>query len=83
MLIHYDETTYVPVGNRHKTNGSSTFLKLLILVFHLTLVIHIFYNPKTKSSFRHLKRGIQDFYMNYVSVPADKAANNIVLFCLI
>ena len=29
--------------------------------------------PKPKSSFRHLKRGIQDFHMNYVLVPADKA----------
>ena len=34
---------------------------------------------KPKSSFRHLKRGIQDFHMNYVLVPADKAANNIVV----
>ena len=33
--------------------------------------------PKPKSSFRHLKRGIQDFHMNYVLVPADKAANNV------
>ena len=32
-----------------------------------------------KSSFRHLKRVIQDFYMNYVLVPADKAANNVVV----
>ena len=30
--------------------------------------------PKPKSSFRHLKRGIQDFHMNNVLVPADKAA---------
>ena len=35
--------------------------------------------PKPKSSFRHLKRGIQDFHMNYVFVPADKAANNVVV----
>ena len=28
--------------------------------------------PKPKSSFSHLKRGIQDFHMNYVLVPADK-----------
>ena len=31
--------------------------------------------PKHKSSFRHLKRGIQDFHM----VPADSAANNVVV----
>ena len=35
--------------------------------------------PKPKSSFRHLKRGIQDFHINYVLVPADKAANNVVV----
>ena len=35
--------------------------------------------PKSKSSFRHLKRGIHDFHMNYVSVPADIAANNVVV----
>ena len=34
--------------------------------------------PKPKSSFPHLKRGIQNFQMNYVLVPADKAANNVV-----
>ena len=35
--------------------------------------------PKPQFSFRHLKRGIQDFHMNYVLVPADKAANNGIL----
>ena len=30
-----------------------------------------------KSSFRHLKQGIQEFHRKYVLVPADKAANNI------
>ena len=35
--------------------------------------------PKPISSFRHLKRGIQDFHMNYVLVPADKTANNVVV----
>ena len=34
---------------------------------------------KPKSTFRHLKRGIQVFHMNYVLVPADKAENNIVV----
>ena len=29
--------------------------------------------------FRHLKRGIQDFHMNYVLFPADKAAKNVVV----
>ena len=35
--------------------------------------------PKPKPSFRHLKRGIQDFHMNYVLVPANKAANDVVV----
>ena len=32
--------------------------------------------PKPKSSFKHLKQGIQEFHKKYVLVPADKAANN-------
>ena len=39
--------------------------------------------PKPKSSFLHLKQGIQVFHMNYVLVPADKAANNVVVVCLL
>ena len=35
--------------------------------------------PKPKSSFRHLIWGIKDFHMNYALVPADKAANNVVV----
>ena len=35
--------------------------------------------PKLKSSFRHLELGFQDFCMNYVLVPADKAANSVVV----
>ena len=34
--------------------------------------------PKTKSSFRRLKRGIQDFHMSYVLAPAVKATENVV-----
>ena len=37
--------------------------------------------PKPKSSFRHLKQGIQKFHRKYVLVPADKAANNVVVVC--
>ena len=37
--------------------------------------------PKPKSSFRHLKQGIQEFHRKYGLVPADKAANNIVVVC--
>ena len=38
-----------------------------------------FLPPKPKSTFRHLKQGIQDFHTKYVLVPADKAANNVVV----
>ena len=37
--------------------------------------------PQPKSSFRHLMEGIQEFYRKYVLVPADKAANNVVVVC--
>ena len=38
-------------------------------------------SPKPKSSFRHLKQGIQEFHGKYVLVPADKAANIVVVVC--
>ena len=41
------------------------------------------HHPKPKSSFRHLKQGIKDFHMNYVLVPAEKAANNVVVVCIV
>ena len=37
--------------------------------------------PKPKSSFRHLKQGIQEFHRKYVLVPADKAAKNVFVNC--
>ena len=37
--------------------------------------------PKSFFFFWHLKQGIQEFHRNYVLVPADKAANNIVVVC--
>ena len=40
-----------------------------------------FLPPKPKSSYRHLKQGIQEFKRNYVLVPADKAVNNIAVVC--
>ena len=35
--------------------------------------------PKPKSSFRHLKQGIQEVHRKYVLVPADKAASNVIV----
>ena len=37
--------------------------------------------PKPKSSFGHLKQGIQEFHRKYVLVPADKAGNHVVVVC--
>ena len=34
---------------------------------------------KPKFSFRHLMQGIQEFHRKYVLIPADKAANNVVI----
>ena len=34
---------------------------------------------KPKYSIRYLKRGIKEFHTKYVLVPADKAANNVVV----
>ena len=36
---------------------------------------------KPKFSFRHLKQGIQKFHRKFVLVPADKAANKVVIGC--
>ena len=35
--------------------------------------------PKSKTSLRHLKRGIQEFHKKYVFATADKVANNVVV----
>ena len=34
---------------------------------------------KAKISYRYLKSGIEEFHRKYVLVPADKAANNVVV----
>ena len=34
---------------------------------------------KPKISYRYLKLGIQEFHRKYILVPADKAANNVVV----
>ena len=35
--------------------------------------------PKPKFTFRHLKKGIQEFHRRFVLAPADKDANNVVV----
>ena len=35
--------------------------------------------PKPKFTFRHLKKGIQEFHRKFVFAPAAKAANNVVV----
>ena len=37
--------------------------------------------PKPKSSFRHLKQGIQEFHTKCVLVTDDQAANNVIVVC--
>ena len=37
--------------------------------------------PKPESSIRHLKPSIQEFHRKYVLIPADKAANKVVVVC--
>ena len=36
---------------------------------------------KPKIRYRYLKLGIQEFHRKYVLVPANKAANNVVVVC--
>ena len=64
--------------NRNLTNNLHTTLSEIKRDFPMEFP---FFDSKSKpkSSFRHLKRGIQDFHMSYVLVPADKAANNVVV----
>ena len=35
--------------------------------------------PKPKFTFRHVKKGIQEFHSRFVLAPANKAANNAVV----
>ena len=37
--------------------------------------------PEPGSSFGHLRRGVREFHGKYVLVPADKAANSVVVVC--
>ena len=54
-----------------------------------TINVYSFYSnntnllpPNPKSSFRHLKQGIQEFHRKYVLVPVvDKTANYTVVVC--
>ena len=48
--------------------------EILLMVDFLDLL-----PPKPKFTFRHLKKGIQEFHRKFVSAPADKAANNVVV----
>ena len=78
--------TLVIVGANAKNVDPDALKEWKINIFKIIDTYISFYScntrllpPKPKSSFRHQKRGIQNFYMNYVLVPADKAANNVVV----
>ena len=61
-------------------------IELKINIFKIIVTRISFYSrnthllpPKPKSYFRHLNRGIQDVHLNFVLVPANKAANSVVV----
>lgn len=35
--------------------------------------------PKPRTTYRYLKKALQDFHSKYVFVPADKASNNVII----
>ena len=67
----YRQIVGIPMG----TNCAPLVADLFLFCFIFTNLLP----PKPKSTFRHLKQGIQDFHRKYVLVPADKAANNVVV----
>ena len=62
-------------------NSTSLYLDDLLNIdnnFYDSMVTNML-PGKSKISYRLLKLGIQEFYRKYVLVPADKAANNVVV----
>ena len=54
--------------------------KIIILkIIDTSISFYLYFIPKSKFLFRHLKRSIQNFHMKHVSVPADKTTNSIVV----
>ena len=89
-IITMPKQKQTPLGPVVQSSVSQTASLILHLVsVHVNCMIkfnvsfyHLFpFPPKPKSSFRHLKQGIQEFHRQYVLVPADKAANNVVVVC--
>ena len=35
--------------------------------------------PKPKTTYRYLKKAVQDFHSKYVLIPADKASDNVII----
>ena len=58
-----------------------SIFNIVVNVFSFILKTQSLLPPIPKSSFRHLKQGIQEFHRKYVLVPADKATNNVVVDC--
>ena len=54
-------------------------LRLLMVEFHFHCNNLDLLPPKPKFTFRHVKKGIQEFHRRFVLAPADKAANNVVV----
>ena len=59
----------------------SSLLWINVYNFIFTKYTNLLLPPKPKSSFRHLKQCIQEFHRMNILVPADKAANSVVVVC--
>ena len=89
ITIKFDLTSFNDFGNRwckREYVEPNALKKWKVSIFEKVDQRIKFYSqntnllpPKPKSTFRHLKQGIQDFHRKYVLVPADKAANNVVV----
>ena len=55
------------------------FFKLLMVEFQVYCNNLDLLPPKPKFTFRHLKKGIQEFHRKFDLASADKAANNVVV----
>ena len=62
-----------------KEVSSQSWINVLSFIHKIHVLI--FLPPEPKSSFRHLKQGIQEFHRKYVLVPADKSTNHVVVVC--
>ena len=58
----------------------SIFNKIAKCISFYSINLNLLVPTKPKLSFRHLKKGVQQFYERFVFALADKASNNAFLF---